>query len=164
MLLRNPSEFIPLLPANHCLLGLDYGTKAIGVAVSDPNLKIASPIGTINRSKFPADAAALQALMRDRTIGGIVMGLPKNLEGGSQGRSGAMAQAARAFMRNLTAEKILPPDFPVLFWDERFSTAAVQRMLIEGDMTRKRREEVIDKMAAAYILQGALDAIQHRNP
>jgi putative Holliday junction resolvase len=160
MLLRNPSEFIALIPKHSCLLGLDYGTKAIGVAVSDPNLQIASPIGTINRTQFPADAAALQALMRDRTIGGIIMGLPKNLEGGSS----AMAQAARAFMRNLVQEKIIGPELPLLFWDERFSTAAVQRMLIEGDMTRKRREEVIDKMAAAYILQGALDAIHHSNP
>jgi len=158
MLLRNLSELLPLLKKNDCLLGLDYGSKVIGVAVSDPNLQIASPIGSVIRKKFPEDAAQLVKLMRDRTIGGIIVGLPKNMDG----TEGATAQAARAFMRNLADKQYLPnTSVGVVFWDERLSTAAVERFLISGDMTRKRRDEVIDKAAAAYILQGALDAINH---
>lgn len=161
MLLRNISELPALLKKNQCLLGLDYGSKAIGVAVSDPGLRIASPIATITRRKFAEDAAALVTLMRERSIGGIVVGLPKNMDGSE----GASAQAARAFIRNLSNYKnaagvVIDPEMPVVFWDERLSTAAVERFLIEGDMSRKRRDEVIDKAVAAYILQGALDALQ----
>ncbi len=159
MIIRNLSEISALLHKNQCLLGLDYGSKVIGVAVSDPNLRIASPIGSITRKKFPLDAAALVSLLRDREIGGFVVGLPKNMDG----TEGATAQAARAFIRNLSQKGILPnPDLPVVFWDERLSTAAVERFLISDDMSRKRRDAVVDKMAAAYILQGALDAIQNK--
>ncbi len=162
MLLRSLSELPPLLGKNHCLLGIDYGSKIIGMAISDPNLRIASPIGAITRTKFARDAAAFQALIHDRAIGGIVVGLPKNMDGSE----GGSAQAARAFMRNLAQGGFLKtanaPTLPVIFWDERLSTAAVEKFLISDDMSRKRRDEVIDKMAAAYILQGALDAIQHQ--
>jgi putative Holliday junction resolvase len=162
MKLRNLSELPALLRPNQCLLGLDYGSKVIGVAVSDPNLRIASPIASLVRTKFPADAAKLCAILRERSIGAIIIGLPKNMDGSE----GATAQAARAFIRNMAQYKeaqtlVLDPDFPVVFWDERLSTAAVERFLIAGDMSRKRRDAVIDKAAAAYILQGALDALQH---
>ncbi|MDR3425774.1 MAG: Holliday junction resolvase RuvX [Alphaproteobacteria bacterium] len=158
MILRNLSELPALLGRNQCLLGLDYGSKVIGVAVSDPNLRIASPIASIVRRKFAQDAAQMIALMREREIGGIIVGWPKNMDGSD----GATAQAARAFVRNLSQYSDWPkPDLPVVFWDERLSTAAVERFLIAGDMSRKRRDEVIDKAAAAYILQGALDALQH---
>jgi putative holliday junction resolvase len=157
MLLRNLSELPALLRKNQCLLGLDYGSKVIGVAVSDPNLRIASPVAGLIRKKFAEDAAALSALINERSIGGIVMGLPKNMDGSE----GGTAQAARAFMRNLAERGIISQDLPVVFWDERLSTAAVERFLISDDMSRKRRDAVIDKAAAAYILQGALDAIQN---
>ncbi len=153
---RNIAELSALLRKNSCLLGLDYGSKVIGVAVSDPGLSIASPLTSIERAKFPADAAAIAAIVKERDIGGFVVGLPKNMDG-SEGPS---AQAARAFVRNLS-EKGNLPDLPVVFWDERLSTAAIERFLVEDDMSRKRRDLVVDKMAAAYILQGALDAIRH---
>jgi putative holliday junction resolvase len=159
MIVRNISELPVLLRKHTCLLGLDYGSKVIGVAVSDPSLSIASPLTSIVRKKFSSDAEALAAIIKDRNIGGFVVGLPKNMDG-SEGRT---AQAARAFMRNLSQKRILPDsDMPVVFWDERLSTAAVERFLIEDDMSRKRRDSVVDKAAAAYILQGALDAIRHQ--
>jgi putative Holliday junction resolvase len=150
-----------LLKPNQCLMGLDYGSKVVGVAISDPNLRIASPIASLVRKKFAADAATLTAIIIERTVGGIIIGLPRNMDGSE----GATAQAARAFVRNLVTSGNLPnPDMPVVFWDERLSTAAVERFLISGDMSRKRRDEVIDKAAAAYILQGALDALANRRP
>ena len=159
MALCNLSELPALLSRNQCLLGLDYGSKVVGIAVSDPNLRVASPIASLTRRKFPEDVATLFALIRDRNIGGIIVGLPKNMDGSE----GATAQAARAFIRNLTRHKDIPvADMPVAFWDERLSSAAVERFLIAGDMSRKRRDEVIDKAAAAYILQGALDALQRQ--
>jgi putative Holliday junction resolvase len=158
MLLGHLSELPALLRKHQCLLGLDYGSKAIGVAVSDPGLRIASPIATIIRKKFAQDAALLAAIIRERNIGGLVVGWPKNMDGSD----GATAQAARAFVRHLAQKDFLPnPELPIIFWDERLSTAAVERFMIAGDMSRKRRDEVIDKAAAAYILQGALDALQH---
>jgi putative Holliday junction resolvase len=158
MLIRNLSDLPALLQKNQCLLGLDYGSKSIGVAVSDPGLCVASPLTTIIRKKFADDAAALVSIIHERNIGGIVIGLPKNMEGGE----GPVAQAVRAFARNLAQKGALPdPEMPVVFWDERFSTAAVERFMIEGDMSRQRREAVIDKAAAAYILQGALDALRN---
>jgi putative Holliday junction resolvase len=158
MLLRNLSELPALLKKNQCLLGLDYGSVVIGVAVSDPGLRVASPIASIARKKFTDDSAAMAALIAERNIGGLIVGLPRNMDGSE----GATAQAARAFVRNLVQKGNLPdPDLPVMFWDERLSTAAVERFLIAGDMSRKRRDQVIDKAAAAYILQGALDALQH---
>jgi putative Holliday junction resolvase len=156
MTLYNLSELRARLKTNQCLLGLDYGSKVIGVAVSDPGLRIASPIASIERTKFTADMAALTALIAERNIGGIVIGLPRHMDGSE----GASAQAARAFLRNMN-EKGGLPDLPALLWDERLSTAAVERFLIASDMSRKRRDQVIDKAAAAYILQGALDALQH---
>jgi len=160
MALRNLPDLPALLRPGQCLIGLDYGSKAIGVAVSDPGLSIASPIATITRGKFADDAAKLAALIKERKAGGIVIGLPKNMDGSESGT----AQAARAFIRNLSEKGFLPdPDFPVVFWDERLSTAAVERFLLSNDMSRKRRDEVIDKAAAAYILQGALDALKYRS-
>jgi putative Holliday junction resolvase len=157
MLLRNISELPALLKKNQCLLGLDYGSKIIGVAVSDPLLRVASPLSSIPRVKFPQDSALLIKIIRERSIGGIVVGMPKNMEGDEDTPT---AQAARAFVRNVTSHPEMPhPDIPVVFWDERFSTAAVERFMIADDMSRKRRQEVIDKAAAAYILQGALDAL-----
>lgn len=149
------SAFAEALPGRGALLGLDPGDKRIGVAVSDTSRLIASSLDTISRSgKFAADAEAILKLYDARACVGLVVGLPLNMDGSS----GPAAQAARAFARNLLARR----DAPLLLWDERLSTAAVTRTLIEGDASRKRRGEVVDKMAAAYMLQGALDAMQER--
>jgi putative holliday junction resolvase len=151
------AELPSLLKKGSCLLGLDPGSVVIGVAVSDPGLSVASPlIGLQRKKKFAEDAAALMAIIKERNIGGIVVGLPKNMDGSE----GPAAQSARALVRNLTERGGLP-DMPVVFWDERLSSAAVERFLIAGDMSRKRRDAVIDKAAAAYILQGALDALKN---
>ena len=155
------SEFPPLLKKGQCLLGLDPGSTVIGVAVSDPGLSVASPLTSITRKKFYDDAAALVELIRARDAGGLVIGLPRNMDG-SEGPS---AQSARAFARNLLERGGLQdPAMPVLFWDERLSSAAVERFMVEDDMSRKRRDAVIDKTAAAYILQGALDALKNQRP
>ncbi len=147
-----------LLKKDCCLLGLDPGSTVIGVAVCDPGLTVASPLIGLTRKKFAEDAAALGAIIRERKVGGMIVGLPKNMDG-SEGPS---AQSARALVRNLLERGNLPdPDLPVVFWDERMSSAAVERFLIGEDMTRKRRDAVIDKAAAAYILQGALDALNN---
>jgi putative holliday junction resolvase len=139
------------------LLGLDVGTKTIGLAVSDPSWCIASPLTTIIRTKWPQDLAALAKIITERDIGGLVLGLPRNMDGSE----GPRAQSVRALANNLLARPdSIGANVPLLFWDERLSTAAVERFLIADDMTRKRRDEVIDKLAAAYILQGALDAIR----
>jgi putative Holliday junction resolvase len=141
------------LPPKARLMGLDLGAKTIGLAISDPGLAVASPLETIRRGKrFAEDAKALLALVESRGVGGLVLGLPVNMDGSE----GPRAQSTRAFAENLLKLE----DLPLAFWDERLSTAAVNRFLIEeADMTRRRRAEVVDKMAAAYILQGALDAI-----
>lgn len=134
------------------LLGLDPGTKTIGIALSDPGLTVASPVETIRRRKFREDSAALIRLIEERGVGGLVIGLPINMDG----TEGPRCQSTRQFAANLL-ERI---DLPIVFWDERLSTAAVERILVqEADMSRQRRKEVVDKMAAAYILQGALDAL-----
>ena len=133
------------------LMGLDLGTKTIGVAVSDGLRMTASGIETIRRTKFVADAARLEALIAGRGIAGIVLGLPRNMDGSE----GPRAQSTRAFARNLGARIAVP----IAFWDERLSTVAVERTLIAADASRKRRGEVVDKLAAAYILQGALDRL-----
>jgi putative Holliday junction resolvase len=146
--------FAKALPANGALLGVDPGSKRIGVAVSDPSRLIASSIETVSRTRFAADAERLFALYDNRRCAGAVIGLPLNMDGSS----GPSAQAARAFANNLLKQR----DLPVLLWDERLSTAAVTRTLIEADASRKRRGEVVDKMAAAYMLQGALDALRSR--
>ena len=136
------------------LLGIDPGSKTLGLAISDSALAVASPLETIRRGKFTEDAARLADVCAERNVGGMVIGLPVNMDGSE----GPRCQSVRQFARNL-AEKAGFTQ-PVAFWDERLSTAAVERLLIdEADMTRKRRAEVVDKMAAAYILQGALDAL-----
>ena len=145
--------FVAALPGFGALAGLDLGTKTIGVAVTDRLRSIASPLSTIRRSKFTADAEALAALLKARDIAGLVLGLPRNMDGSE----GPRCQSTRAFARNFA--KIHP--LPLLFWDERLSTVAAERALLEADMSRKRRAEVIDHVAAGYILQGALDRLAH---
>ena len=136
------------------LLGLDLGSKTIGLAISDPALMVASPIDTIRRTKFGKDAAQLEQLMASRDVGGLVLGLPINMDGSE----GPRCQSTRQFAANLAQRDT---EQPIAFWDERLSTAAVERVLIdEADMSRRKRASVIDKMAAAYILQGALDRLQ----
>jgi putative Holliday junction resolvase len=141
------------IAAGKRLMGLDLGEKTIGMALSDTSLTIATPLETRKRGKFGDDAAAIVGLMAKHGVAGLVVGLPLNMDGGD----GPSAQSARAFARNFSARS----EFPVLLWDERLSTAAVTRTLIDADSSRKRRAEVVDKMAAAYILQGALDAMRH---
>ena len=141
------------------LLGLDLGEKTIGLAISDRGLKVASPLETIRRGKFTKDAEALKALCDERGVGGLVLGLPVNMDGSE----GPRCQSTRQFATNLI--EIAGFDLPMTFWDERLSTAAVERLLVdEADMRRSRRREVVDKMAAAYILQGALDAMGRPGP
>jgi putative Holliday junction resolvase len=154
MLLRAVTELPGQLAKGTRLLGLDLGDKTIGLALSDPGLTVASPIDTIRRGKFTRDAEALIRTIRDRGVGGLVIGLPVNMDG----TEGPRCQSTRQFAANLLT-KI---DIPIAFWDERLSTAAIERLLTdEADMTRARRAQVVDKMAAAYILQGALDTMEH---
>ena len=134
------------------LLGLDVGTKTIGLALSDVTRSIATPYETLRRAKFTADAKKIAEIVTKEGVGGLVIGLPINLDGSE----GPRAQSTRAFARNLAVHVAVP----MAFWDERLSTAAVERHLIEADASRKRRAEVIDRMAAAYILQGALDRLR----
>lgn len=147
-------DFAAALPARGALMGLDPGEKRIGVAVSDVSRLIASSLDTVIRIKFAADAQTILSFFDARQCAGFVIGLPLNMDGSA----GPAAQGARAFARNLLAKR----DAPLLLWDERLSTAAVTRTLIESDASRRRRGQVIDKMAAAYMLQGALDAMQER--
>jgi len=146
-------DFAAALPEGRAIAGLDLGTKTIGVAVSDLRRGIATPVLTIRRVKFTTDAAALAALVAERRIAGLILGLPLNMDGSE----GPRAQATRAFARNL--ERLLP--LPIGFWDERLSTVAAERALLEADTSRKRRSEVIDHVAAGYILQGVLDRMAH---
>jgi putative Holliday junction resolvase len=141
------------LPAGARLLGLDLGEKTIGLALSDRLLTVATPMETLKRGKFAADAARLDIIISVQGIGGLVVGLPLNMDGSD----GPSAQSARAFGRNWVNRS----PFPLVFWDERLSTMAVTRTLLEADASRKKRSEVVDKMAAAYILQGALDRLRH---
>lgn len=145
-----------LLAKGRRLIGLDVGSRTIGVALSDVSLTVATPLTTIRRTRFFRDAEHLCRLVAVHDVGGIVIGLPVSMDG----REGPRCQSVRQFARNL-----LPAiNLPMAFWDERLSTAAVERMLIsEVDMSRKRRGRVIDKLAAAYILQGALDAMAARS-
>lgn len=153
MIVEDFAAFAAALPGFRALLGLDLGTKTIGVAASDALLSSANPVETVKRTKFTADADRLLAIAADRTAAGIILGLPRNMDGSE----GPRCQSTRAFARNLAART----DLPIGFWDERLSTVAAERALIEADLTRKRRAEVIDAVAAAYILQGALDRIRH---
>jgi putative Holliday junction resolvase len=144
-------EIAPLLPARGALIGLDLGTKTIGVAASDPDRRLATGVVTVARKAFKVDAAEVLALAAERRAAGFVLGLPINMDGSE----GPRAQATRAFARNFAKLTALP----IGLWDERLSTAAVERGLIEADMSRARRAEVIDQHAAAFILQGALDRL-----
>ncbi|MEM9581257.1 MAG: Holliday junction resolvase RuvX [Pseudomonadota bacterium] len=135
------------------LVGLDLGTKTIGVAVSDGLQSVATPLETVKRKKFGTDAARLLEICAERSVAGIVLGLPRNMDGSE----GPRCQSTRSFARNLAGLT----DVPITFWDERLSTVAAERALLEADTTRKRRAEVIDHVAASYILQGALDRLRH---
>jgi putative holliday junction resolvase len=146
-------EAAALMPERGSLLGLDLGTKTIGVAISDPDRKLAAPVVTIARARFASDAERLLELAAERRAVGFVLGLPLNMDGSE----GPRAQATRAFARNLAKLTALP----IALWDERLSTAAVERVLIEADASRRKRKAVIDQHAAAYILQGALDRLRH---
>lgn len=148
-------DFAADLPPMTALMGLDLGDKTIGVAVSDSFRSVATPLETVKRRKFGLDAARLQEIIADRTIGGIVLGLPRNMDGSE----GPRCQSTRAFARNFSRLW----DGPIGFWDERLSTVAAERALLEADTSRKRRSEVIDHVAASYILQGVLDRLQHMN-
>jgi putative Holliday junction resolvase len=153
MPIRNPSDLLAELPEKTCLLGLDPGEKTVGLAVSDPNLTIASPLETVQRArKASADYEKIATIAAARKVGGFVLGMPVNMDGSS----GPRAQGTRAFARNLLARI----DLPLVFWDERMSTQAVTRTLIDADMSRARRGEVVDKLAAAFILQGFLDWVR----
>ena len=153
MIIEDIAEFTALLPPNRAIAGLDFGEKTIGVAISDLRRSVATPIEVIRRVKFTADAAALLALCAARGIHGLILGLPLNMDGSE----GPRVQATRAFARNLSRLT----DLPITYWDERLSTVAAERSLIEADTSRKRRKEVIDQVAAGYILQGALDRMGH---
>jgi putative Holliday junction resolvase len=141
----------PLLPPRGALIGLDLGTKTIGVATSDPDRRLATAVETIARKAFTADAARVLALAAERKAAGLVLGLPVNMDGSE----GPRAQSTRAFARNLARLT----ELPIALWDERLSTAAVERQLIEADVSRRKRADVIDEHAAIYILQGALDRL-----
>ena len=148
--------FAAVLPAGARLIGVDVGTKTLGLALSDLSRTIASGLETIRRTKFKADAERLVALVREHKVAGLVIGLPISLDGSS----GPRAQASQSFAR------LIGPlaDVPILMWDERLTTAQAERLLIEADASRKRRAEVIDKMAATLILQGALDRMRALRP
>src|SRR4029079_14951425 len=141
----------PLLPARGALIGLDLGTKTIGVAASDPDRRLATPVLTVERKTFTVDAKQLLALAADRRAAGFVLGLPINMDGSE----GPRAESTRAFARNF--EKLT--ELPIALWDERLSTAAVERELISADVSRGKRKAVIDQHAAIFILQGALDRL-----
>lgn len=144
-------ELAALLPPKARLIGVDLGDKTVGLALSDVERRIASPLLTIARGKFATDAAALASAIAKHQVAALIFGKPLNLDGGE----GPRVQSTRAFMRNFA---LLIP-VPTAFWDERFSTAAVLRSLIANDVSRSKRAAVVDKMAAAYILQGALDRL-----
>ena len=147
-----PIEDLPArLPPGARLAGLDLGTKTVGIAISDLGLRIATPFHTIRRTKFSKDAAELLALCAREKVGGLVLGLPKNMNN----TEGPRAQATRAFVRNLAPLTALP----IVLWDERLSTAAAERAMLEADLSRRKRAEKIDAAAAAFILQGALDRL-----
>jgi len=147
MIYDDISGFAAALPPMQALIGLDLGEKTIGVAVSDSFLSIATPLETVRRKKFGVDAARLSEIIAARGIGGVVLGLPRNMDGSE----GARCQSTRAFARNFDRLG----DIPIGFWDERLSTVAAERALLEADTSRRRRAEVIDHVAAGYILQGA---------
>lgn len=148
------TDLIPTLKRDQRLLGLDLGTKTIGLALSDVSRTIATPLSTIMRKKFTQDAEALLALVAKHDVGALVLGLPVSMDG----TEGPRCQSTRSFAANL----LKMTEIPIAFWDERWSTAAVTRTLLEADASRARRAEVVDKLAAAYILQGAMDSLKTR--
>lgn len=150
MITEAPAAFRAALPQGGRLIGLDVGTKTIGTALCDSQWTFASPVETIRRTKFAKDLAALAALVETQRVKGVVLGLPLNLDGSDSSRT----QSVRAFARNLG-----PLGLPLLLWDERWSTQAVTRALIDADTSRAKRAQLVDRMAAAYILQGAIDAL-----
>jgi putative holliday junction resolvase len=149
MIVEDIMEFAGLLPPNRAIAGLDFGEKTIGIALSDLRRQVGNPVETLRRVKFTADAAKLLTLLSTRGAYGIILGLPLNMDGSE----GPRAQATRAFARNLA----MLTDLPITYWDERLSTVAATRALLEADASRKRRKQVIDAVAAGFILQGALD-------
>lgn len=153
MIVDDIQSYFAALPRSGPLVGLDLGTQTIGVAVSDGFRRVASPLETIRRKKFGVDAEALLKITQARGVAGIILGLPLNMDGSE----GPRCQSTRAFARNL--EKLT--DLPIGYWDERLSTVAAERALLEADTSRRRRAEVIDHVAASFILQGALDRLAH---
>jgi len=153
VIVEDIAAFAAALPRTRAVMGLDLGTKTIGVALSDRLWSVASPHETVKRRKFTLDAARLLEIIAAREVGGVILGLPRNMDGSE----GPRCQSTRAFARNL--ERLT--DLPISFWDERLSTVAAERALLEADATRKRRSEVIDSVAASYILQGVLDRMAH---
>ncbi len=153
MICETAEDLAAALPPAGGLLGLDLGTRTIGLAVSDGLRQVGTPLRTIKRTKFSADAAALLAVADERGLAGLVLGLPRNMDG----TEGPRCQSTRAFARNLARLT----DLPIGFWDERLSTVAAERALLEADATRKRRAEVIDHVAAGVILQGVLDRLRN---
>ncbi|MDG0989177.1 MAG: Holliday junction resolvase RuvX [Yoonia sp.] len=153
MICDTAEDFAAALPSYRPVAGLDLGTVTIGVALSDVMRSVATPFETIKRKKFGIDAAALLKITDARDVCGIVLGLPRNMDGSE----GPRAQATRAFARNL--ERLTP--LPITFWDERLSTVAAERAMLEADLSRKRRAELVDHVAAGFILQGMLDRLAH---
>ena len=151
MIVEGPAALRAALGRHQRLLGLDLGEKTIGLALSDPGLSVASPVSTIRRTKFTADAKELLHIAGERQVGGLVIGLPLNMDGSE----GPRCQSVRQFAANLTKLQ----DLPILFWDERLSTVAVEREMVAADLSRAKRAKVIDQAAAAFILQGVLDAL-----
>ena len=150
MIASSPADFAAALPGGGKLAGLDVGTRTIGLALCDPGWSFAGPAETIRRTKFAADLAALRAFVERERVAGLVVGLPLNLDGSDSPRT----QSVRAFARNL-----LTLELPILLWDERWSTQAVTRAMIDADVSRAKRAAAVDKLAAAHILQGAIDAL-----
>lgn len=153
MIYSTPAELAAALPRHMRLAGLDLGEKTIGIAIGDPGHRVASPLTTIRRTKFTKDATELIRILDERQVGGLVIGLPLNMDG----TEGPRCQSVRQFAANLKPMR----DLPITFWDERMSTMAVTRDMIEMDVSRAKRAKVVDRSAAAFILQGALDSL-HR--
>jgi putative Holliday junction resolvase len=156
MLVSNPAALKAALPSGRRLMGLDVGAKTIGIAVSDLTLSLARPLDTIRRARFAGDAATLEAVAAQEAVGGLVVGWPVNMDGSE----GPRCQSVKQFVANLEARGEPWRGLPTLLWDERLSTAAVTRTLIEADASRARRAQVVDKLAAGYILQGVLDSLR----
>lgn len=156
MVIPEIEAFAAALPARRALIGLDLGDKTIGLAVSDTTRRVATPLRTLRRGKFSVDSVSLAEIIAERAIGGVVLGLPRNMDGSE----GPRAQSTRAFARNLAG--VLAE--PITFWDERLSTVAAERALIEADASRGRRAQVIDHVAAGFILQGFLDRLGYIRP